>query len=221
LTYNDIRGRPEDGRTDKNIRMEYMNVRVWFDCPDCGAKEATNFQDVCCPACCKECKSIERNYIKLGVQNTADEVIKQLKHHMNVYHKRISKSHIGNGAPQGKFAFTLTKSPTDELSEMDMIKAVKKVMAQKSCPVKYYAWYLEYGNEETKTHPHIHGMYETFSQGRIEKKHWVRAWNIWDEGTKQGAGFRGGYHRPVKLEENYSQYIRKGNGVHDSCLPGS
>jgi len=131
-------------------------------------------------------------------------------------------SHTGNGAHQGQWAFTLTKSPTDELTVEDMIKAVKKVLAQQSNPVKYFAWYLEYTDEATQKHPHIHGMYEREGGGRIEAKHWRRAWKIWGEGKKgkkMGAGFRGGYHRPTRHEERYATYIAKQKGIHDSCLP--
>lgn len=91
-----------------------------------------------------------------------------------------------------------------------------KVMGQKSCPLKAFAWYLEYGEPATKTHPHIHGMYETESGGRIERKHFKRAWAIWDETIRMGAGFRGGYHRPVRHNEHYSDYIQKQNGTGDS-----
>jgi len=121
----------------------------------------------------------------------------------------IAPTHSGNGTPSGAFAFTLTMSPGDGLTEADMVAAVRKIMKQKSCPVKQYAWYLEYGDPETKGHPHIHGMYETEKGGVIEKKHFQRAWKIWDPSVKLGAGFRGGYHRPVRSDEAYSQYIKK------------
>lgn len=130
----------------------------------------------------------------------------------------LKETHQGNGTYQGQFAFTLTKSPDDQLTEFDMIKAVRKVMSQKSCPVKKYAWYLEYGDEDLKTHPHIHGMYETETQGRIEAKHFKRAWPIWDEKTKMGRGFRGGYHRPVRSEEGYADYIKKDSGKTESYM---
>lgn len=126
---------------------------------------------------------------------------------------RPSTTHKGNGAPQGAFAFTLTKSPADEYSEEDMIKAVRKVMNQKSQPTVKFAWYLEYGDDEQKTHPHIHGMYETEDKGRIETKHWKRAWPIWDPKQKLGKGFRGGYHRLVRDDEAYDDYIKKDGGV--------
>lgn len=129
---------------------------------------------------------------------------------------RSKTTHTGNGAYQGAFAFTLTKSPDDDLTELDMIKAVRKIMSQKSCPVKKYAWYLEYGDPELKLHPHIHGLYETESSGRIEAKHWKRSWKIWDEKHKLGRGFRGGYHRPVRSEEGYSDYIKKDKGLNES-----
>lgn len=139
-------------------------------------------------------------------------------HDFNGYCTRLGiypkgQKHTGNGAPQGAFAFTLTKSPNDDLTEDDMVRAVRKVMNQNSCPVKRYAWYLEYGNKELKEHPHIHGMYETESGGVIEKKHWQRAWKIWDPAKKLGAGFRGGYHRPVRSEESYDEYIMKDGGL--------
>lgn len=128
------------------------------------------------------------------------------------------KSHSGNGTYQGAFAFTLTKSPKDEQTVHQMITAAEKLMRQKSCPVKKFAWYLEHKPtlDDTEAHPHIHGMYETADGKRIESKHFKRAWPIWDPSVKLGAGFRGGYHRPVRSEEKYSDYIRKDGGQGDS-----
>lgn len=123
-----------------------------------------------------------------------------------------------NGKYNGPFAFTLTMSPTDGLTESDMILACRKILDQKSQPVKKFAWYLEYKEEETKSHPHIHGMYETENGRRIEKKHWVRQWKIWDENIPLGKGFRGGYHRPVRKDEAYSKYIAKQDGVGDKHI---
>lgn len=130
-----------------------------------------------------------------------------------------SRTHVGNGKYQGCWAFTLTKSPKDPYSVGDMLTAVRKVMSQKSCPVKRYAWYYEdKGKDEwgAPIHPHIHGMYETDNGGRIERKHFKRAWPIWDETKPMGAGFQGGYHRPVKAEEGYKDYIKKDCGMHES-----
>jgi len=126
------------------------------------------------------------------------------------------KKHTGNGTYSGPFAFTLTKSPKDDLTVADMLSAVEKVMNQKSCPVTQYAWYLEYkGVDEDglPAHPHIHGMYETESQGRIEAKHFKRAWPIWKESVELGRGHRGGYHAPVRAEEGYKDYIAKDGGI--------
>jgi len=126
------------------------------------------------------------------------------------------KTHVGNGKHNGAWAFTLTKAPTDSLTVGDMIAAVKKVLNQKSCPVKKYAWYLEYKGYDAEglpAHPHIHGMYETVSGGRIESKHWKRAWKIWEETKCLGAGFRGGYHKPVADETAYTDYIAKDGGI--------
>lgn len=132
-----------------------------------------------------------------------------LMKHLELEHGMKNTHHEGNGRPIGAFAFTLTFSPNDGKTEADLVAAVRKVMKQRSCPVKRYAWYLEYGDEAMKRHPHIHGLYETETGGIIEKKHWKRAWDIWDPSTPLGAGFRGGYHRPVRDDEGYAQYIKK------------
>lgn len=129
------------------------------------------------------------------------------------------KTHVGNGKPQGEFAFTLTKSDKDPITVGDMLTAVRKIMTQKSCPVIKYAWYYEEkgrdGNGDP-IHPHIHGIYETEGGGRIESKHFKRAWSIWDEKKPMGQGFRGGYHRPVKQNESYRDYIEKDGGMSES-----
>lgn len=136
------------------------------------------------------------------------------RHHYEEFHGKPPRKqeHSGNGAYKGAFAFTLTKSPDDELTEEDMIKAVKKVMNQNSIPTSKFAWYLEYGDSALKLHPHIHGMYETADGGMIETKHWKRAWPIWNPKQKLGHGFRGGYHRPVRDNESYDDYIQKDKG---------
>lgn len=147
------------------------------------------------------------HYAGLGLQKEALEHIQKCAYH---------KKHEGNGTYSGPFAFTLTKSPSDNLSVGDMLKAVEKIMNQKSCPVAQYAWHLEYkgvDQDGLPAHPHIHGMYETHSQGRIEAKHFKRAWPIWKESVSLGQGFRGGYHRPVKAEEKYTEYIKKDGGI--------
>lgn len=137
----------------------------------------------------------------------------------NWHNRHCVKHHEGNGRYQGAFAFTLTSSPKDGLSAADTIAAARKVMRQKSQPVVRYAWYLEYTGVDADglpTHPHVHGMYELADGRKIEDKHWKRAWPIWDPKTQLGQGFRGGYHRPVQQEENYSIYIKKDGGVSES-----
>jgi len=126
---------------------------------------------------------------------------------------------VGNGVYQGPFAFTLTKSPKDPHSVGDMLKAVKTLMAQKTAPVAKYAWYLESKGTDvdgTLLHPHIHGMYETITGGRIPARQFKRAWNIWDEKTKMDNGFRGGYHKPVESDKGYNDYIKKDGGISES-----
>lgn len=161
----------------------------------------------------------EGRYSRQAIDKEFEKLMNEWIDHAVANHgledNRPSKSHKGNGVYQGVFAFTLTKSPDDDMTEEDMIKAARKVMNQQSCPVYKYAWYLEYGDEENKTHPHIHGLYETKNGNRIEAKHFKRAWKIWDEKTRLGAGFRGGYHRPVRAEEAYKDYIKKSNGKNE------
>ena len=135
------------------------------------------------------------------------------------YHKTNcpkKTTHKGNGVYQGAFAFTLNKSPKDPQSVGDMLAAVKKIMGQKSCKVKKYAWYYEdKGQDEwgAPEHPHIHGMYETETGGKIETKHWKRAWPLWDPAIAMGSGFKGGYHRQIRSDEKYSNYIKKDGGM--------
>lgn len=176
---------------------------------------------------CEYCKNWLATGFADGIKRSSpteeEEELELFKKHRKI-HDRTPRE--GNGAPRGAFAFTLTKSPKDNLSVGDMLTAVRKVMSQRSCPVSKYAWYYEdkgRDDNDQPIHPHIHGMYETESLGRIEKKHWKRAWSIWGEGDptlKMGAGFRGGYHRPVKHDEKYEEYIKKDNGMSESkgCL---
>lgn len=128
---------------------------------------------------------------------------------------------IGNGLYQGAFAFTLTKSPKDPLTVGDMLIAVRKILAQKSQPVKQFAWYYEDKGRDLNgdaIHPHVHGMYETTDGKRIETKHFKRAWKIWDPSKPLGQGFQGGYHRPIKFDEAYNQYIKKDGGMSESLI---
>lgn len=159
---------------------------------------------------CEKCRQLVRlNLLRCAELKYVDEAFAHIRR-CPIFNK--GRQHVGNGAPSGLFAFTLTKSPKDPLTVGDMLAAVRKVMAQKSCPVKRYAWYYEdKGRDEfgDPIHPHFHGIYETESGGRIERKHWKRAWSIWDENKPMGAGFQGGYHRPVKAEEGYKDYIKK------------
>lgn len=125
------------------------------------------------------------------------------------YYRKPKK---GNGTHSGIWAFTLTMSPEDALGKPELLRAVRKIMAQKSCPTIRYAWHYEDKGVDSSgrpIHPHIHGLYETASGGRIEAKHFKRAWKIWDESLRMGSGFRGGYHRPVRSDESYSAYIAK------------
>lgn len=153
-------------------------------------------------------KDVQAAYTRWQITDIQEDFLK---------HKRkCKKTHKGNGVYKGAYAFTLTKSPKDDLTEQQMIEAANKLMTQKSCPVKKFAWYQEKAGEE---HVHIHGMYETFSEGRIEAKHFKRAWPIWNEKQKLGMGFRGGYHRPIRAEEAYSEYISKEHGIGATNVP--
>lgn len=124
-------------------------------------------------------------------------------------------THEGNGKHNGLFAFTLTFSPTDGKNQYDLLNAVDKLMTQKTCPVKKYMWYLE--TKENGSHPHVHGVYQTESGGQIHTKVFKRYWSIWDPKSRLGAGFRGGYHKPVDSAVAYKEYIEKDGGTHKSA----
>lgn len=142
------------------------------------------------------------------------------KHLWEVHHdeKFAPKKKVGNGRHNGLWAGTLTKAPTDPISEADMIAAINKLMAQKTCPVKRYAWYLEY--KEDGRHPHIHFIYETETGGRITQRTFQRVWSIWDEKKEyhdekgRYKGHRGGYHKAVADEYAYNDYISEDGGLH-------
>lgn len=119
-------------------------------------------------------------------------------------------THKGNGAPKGLFAGTLTMAPEWGKTEDDMVTAINKIFEQKTCPVKNYAWYVEQTENGT---PHIHFIYETDTGGRIHQKVFKRYWE-WDESVKYGKGHKGGYHKPVKSEIAYQEYIAKDEGRH-------
>lgn len=207
-------------------RPRCVNLRYRYDhpnyCPLGPYANPTLDKDGLCGSCCVEGKRLSQRMRELDTNDISfarklKELCELDYEHAVAEHGAVPRAkHNGNGAPQGAFAFTLTASPSDGKTEADYVAAVRKVMNQRSCPVKRYAWYLEYGNEQEKTHPHIHGMYETESGGVIEKKHWKRAWNIWDPSQRLGAGFRGGYHRPVRHDECYNDYIRKQKNLGES-----
>lgn len=191
--------------------------------PGKGTWEEVLQQFEACPVCAAFVRRTQ--VIGFSTPYEVDKAFDEYRRHTNSAACKkygTNRSHVGNGTHKGAWAFTLTKSPKDPYSIGDMLKAVGKVMSQKSCPVKRYAWYYEdKGKDELgdPIHPHIHGMYETESGGRIERKHWRRAWKLWGEGDpnkKCGAGFAGGYHRPVKNEEAYTDYIKKDAGMHQS-----
>jgi len=176
--------------------------------------ETTNFHLGKCRHCCSICEGFWNEVGLCGGTFSAQGqyILKKFEKHRREDHGLVpTTTHVGNGTYKGAFAFTLTKSPSDELSVEDMIAAARKILNQKSNPTKRFAWFLEYKEEEK--HPHIHGMYETETGGRIESKHFKRAWPIWDPTKKLGAGFRGGYHRPVRHGEAYDDYIAKDGGI--------
>lgn len=151
------------------------------------------------------------------------ETLRAALRHVYDEHKadcpNFTKPKVGNGVYQGPFAFTLTKSPKDPQSIGDMLAAVKKIMRQGTKPVVKYAWYYEdKGVDEmgSPLHPHIHGMYETVDGGMIPTRQWQRAWPLWDPKTPMGAGFKGGYHRPVRSDEGYSNYIKKDGRMNET-----
>jgi len=169
---------------------------------------------------CEKCR-----YIEEGLYNCANDTTYHGRQEWKKYSDLASRhdpdthadivlkkfSHEGNGAPSGIFAGTLTKAPDWSETEDDMIRAMHKIMEQKTCPVEKYAWYLEYTNADL---PHIHFIYKTVTGGRIHAKVFKRYWKQWDEKTKLGQGHRGGYHALAKSETAYVEYIEKDSGIH-------
>lgn len=210
----------EDGYTIctkiyKRIVPEHI-VQDGFVMEVCGCKHKKEFPCFA-PKCCQSCHDYDRQLFRdIDRPHLHAGIYKEWNKHMILHHgfPAPSNKRCGNGAHNGLFAFTLTMSPSDGLTEKELIAAAKKLMTQQSCPVKRYAWYLEY--KDAARHPHIHGIYETESGGRIEAKHFRRAWPIWNESKKLGLGHRGGYHRPVVSSDDYSAYIAKDSGIHES-----
>lgn len=163
---------------------------------------------------------LQQNYPEWKMSEQHDKLTSEWIDHLIECHNfpdtRIKK--YPNGKYKGPFAFTLTMSPSDGLTEQDMMMACRKLMTQRSQPVKKFSWYLEYKDTELKTHPHIHGMYECEDSCRIQKRTWERMWPVWNEGIPLGAGFRGGYHRPVRSDEGYANYIVKQGGIGESNI---
>lgn len=123
--------------------------------------------------------------------------------------ERLSTNKGGRPHHKGLHAGTLTQPPGAETTEEDMVVAMKKIFSQRTCPVKRYAWYVEYTQNGT---PHIHFIYEAESGGRIHAKVFKRYWKLWDESKRQGAGFQGGFHKEVISEIAYTEYISKDSG---------
>lgn len=200
------------------VFLAKLNVRQTVEMDEApGSVKSAVWWDEACPRCAELAPQL------LGPVSSAGSLARRIKitdewySHMKSVH--FKKKRHGNGVPNGAFAFTLTKSPKDPHTVGDMLAAVRKIVRQRSCPVVKYAWYYEdKGRDENgdPIHPHIHGLYETESGGRIERKHWMRAWDLWDETKPMGAGFKGGYHRPVKDGECYKDYIKKDGGMSES-----
>lgn len=142
-----------------------------------------------------------------------DKIRKRIEAPCGTNHELPKGHHKGNGKPKGIFAGTLTMSPKWETNEEEMVTAIKKLMRQKTCPVKRYVWYLEYTQDNV---PHIHFIYETDTGGRITQQTFKRQWKYWDESTPCGGGHVGGYHKHCAKEDDYLEYISKDKGRHEN-----
>lgn len=155
--------------------------------------------------CCKEILT------GLSGQQFEIEWNKSVKRWKQLCPMFLKHTHIGNGKHNGLFAGTLTMSNKDQTNELEMVSAMRKIFSQKTCPVKKYAWYVEYTENGL---PHIHFIYETDTGGRIHQKVFKRYWKIWDESVRCGKGHRGGYHNNVLSPTAYKEYIEKDGGLH-------
>lgn len=240
LTKNDINSRQEDSRTETDLRpngQKKTPADGRMETPYLSNGEVGTPEYRCDPLVgqalvdmmtqWKDCSECMVNMYALHTHPSIDMRIAHMNRmcaHMTakaccIWKPKKTRSHIGNGKPVGPFAFTLTKSPKDPHTVGDMLTAVRKIMGQKTKPVLKYAWYYEDKGRDDNgdpIHPHIHGMYDTEDGGRIPARQFQRAWPIWDESRPLGSGFVGGFHRVVKSEEAYLDYIAKDGGMGES-----
>lgn len=197
----------ESGRTGRRKkisgidRMEALPERILaLKCPTCQLIEMTMYNF-----------SGDMSYHGRSEFAKAAEMAR--RHNPETHEDIVLKkySHEGNGAPNGVFAGTLTKAPDWKETEEDMIRAMHKIMEQKTCPVEKYAWYVEHTENGL---PHIHFIYKTITGGRIHQKVFKRYWKQWDEKRKLGRGHQGGYHKLAESETAYLEYIEKDGGIH-------
>lgn len=178
--------------------ISQMNERT--KCQTCSLIKGLQFQCV-------------NDYTPSGRKTWKDAMDLYLRHDPETHETAPPKTtHSGNGTHQGWFAGTLTMSPDDGKTEHDMVIAIEKIMKQQTCPVDKYAWYVEYTKAGLA---HIHFIYITPGGTRIHKKVFQRYW-MWEEPRNniKGAGFRGGYHKPVDSLVAYKEYISKDSGKH-------
>lgn len=109
-----------------------------------------------------------------------------------------------------EYAFTLTmnpdykpKKPIEEAARLILENGLVSKTKEKACE---WAFVKEHTAQGT---PHVHGVYRTPSGRRIEKKYFKRYWDLWDEDTKYGQGFKGGYHAKARHTQSYKAYMEK------------
>lgn len=162
-----------------------------------------------CEACCLHESTIRNLTGDATFERKWQQAFKAWQKHCPAWIARLGKNLGGRPHHKGLHAGTLTQQPDAETTEDDMVIAMKKIFSQKTCPVKRYAWYVEYTQNGT---PHIHFIYEAESGGRIHAKVFMRYWKLWNEARRQGSGFQGGFHKEVASEVAYLEYISKDSG---------
>jgi len=112
---------------------------------------------------------------------------------------------------RGPHEFTLTYSPTKHGWNTDEGKAAMREAIERL--TRYYREEIEefhaVGELTQAGIPHVHAWYRLDGGRRITTKSFKRAYPIWNERNKLGAGHEGGHHAPVKRQSDFDGYIEK------------
>jgi len=117
---------------------EDPDFRLRLSTSPCNRTEHLNGNSLCTWHC-STCRDLDSDMMGMKDHLWPKHNSRILRHCQEEHGYPVQKTHSGNGTYKGAFAFTLTKSPSDELSVNDMIVAAMKIVNQKSNPTKRFA----------------------------------------------------------------------------------